>query len=185
LNIRIEMDTASVLSMLKTVKQDVLPLATARALNKTGISARSVAVKTMATEIGLPQKEVRPAVQLLKARPLCCDAVLCVVKDKRVPLIRIDPRAKQMSLGVSYRGDRGMQRSIPHAFIATMPSGHRGVYARKGRGRLPIRELLGPSLSYVFQQPAVQKAIAETVTARWPLCCEQESRYYLHKRRWV
>jgi len=49
--------------------------------------------------------------------------------------------------GVSYRLSRTAGRKrIEHGFIATMPSGHRGVFARKRPSRLPIREARGPSI---------------------------------------
>jgi hypothetical protein len=50
---------------------------------------------------------------------------------------------------VSYRL-RGSRGRIPSAFIATMASGHTGVFARKTKKRLPIQELFGPSLGRVF-----------------------------------
>jgi hypothetical protein len=184
LKICIEMDTAPLLSLLSQLKCEVLPVVTSRALNKTGVSARATAVKTLASAIGLAQKAVRPAVELQKARPLSCHAVLFVVKGKRLPLIKIDPRAKQTRLGVSYRGAGKLGKCVPHAFIATMPRGHRGIYARKpGAGRLPLHELQGPSLAYVFTMPGVQASIHQTIQARWPTVCEQELRWELQRRR--
>jgi hypothetical protein len=170
--------------MLKELPREIVPLATSRALNKTAASAKSTAVKALAKNTGLAQNKLRPFVQLRKATPRCCDALLFVAKGKRLPLITIDPKAKQGRTGVSYRGAQGLRRAIPHAFIATMPSGHRGVYARKpGEGRLPIRELLGPSIDHVFKQPLIQEDIAAVVTARWQTCCEQELRFLLQKKR--
>jgi hypothetical protein len=56
----------------------------------------------------------------------------------------------------------GGQGSYPHAFIATVGHGHRGVFmrknalARKSSGawslNLPIFELRGPSLPHVFRK---------------------------------
>jgi hypothetical protein len=179
-----EIDTREVQALLQSLQREKIPVAVSRALNKTAGSAKSVAVREMARNIGIAQKEIRPEVQFRKATRFCCDAVLLVAKAKRLPLIKSDPRAKQGKVGVSYRGGGGLKRSIAHAFIATMPSGHRGVYVRKpGAGRLPIRELCGPSLAYVFQQPAIQSLIAEVVQARWKICCEQEVHFLLHKDR--
>lgn len=49
--------------------------------------------------------------------------------------------------GVSYRLSRTAGRKrIEHGFIATMPSGHRGVFARGQPSRLPIVEARGPSI---------------------------------------
>jgi hypothetical protein len=66
---------------------------------------------------------------------------------------------------VSYRLPSGRGR-VETGFIATMPSGHRGVFKRPGalgrrvqgpraqgsRGRLPIVELFGPSLPKVLEK---------------------------------
>lgn len=55
--------------------------------------------------------------------------------------------AKQTKHGVSYRISRAAGRKrIERGFIATMPSGHRGVFARGRETRLPIREARGPSI---------------------------------------
>ena len=96
--------------LLKQLPRDIVPLASARALNKTGVLAKSVAVKTVATKIGITQKEVRPFIGLQKAHRLCLDAVLFVAKAKRLPLIKIDPKAKQSATGVTYRGPGGVRR---------------------------------------------------------------------------
>jgi hypothetical protein len=102
---------------------------------------------------------------------------------KRIPLIKFGARGPEPSRGkgrgVSYKlGGQGKQR-VPNAFIATMPSGHRGVFVRamgahgplqgslarlaKSGGRLPIRELAGPSLGHVFARyrPEAQGIAAE------------------------
>ncbi len=57
------------------------------------------------------------------------------------------PGTKQTKRGVSYRLSRTAGRKrIEHGFIATMKSGHRGVFARGQPSRLPIVEARGPSI---------------------------------------
>ncbi|MBA7613751.1 hypothetical protein ES703_21007 [subsurface metagenome] len=57
------------------------------------------------------------------------------------------PGTRQTKRGVSYRISRTVGRkTIEHGFIATMPSGHRGVFARGDLSRLPIGEKRGPSI---------------------------------------
>jgi hypothetical protein len=182
MNIKIEMNAEPVFRMLKTLPAEIVPLAASRALNKTAISAKSIAVKNVAANIGISQKEVRPFIQLCKATRVVLDVVVFASKTKRLPLIKIDPRAKQVATGISYRGAQGLRRTIPHAFIALMPTGHRGLYARKGGGRLPIIELFGPSIDYVFKRPLVQAAIEATVKTRWGVCCEQEIHFLLQQK---
>ncbi len=180
--IRVELNTEAMTRFLKQVSKEALPRAATRALNKTGNSAKSVAVKAVAAQIGIAQKDVRPYVLLQKAAIRCLDTVLRVATGKRVPLIKIDPRAKQGLTGVTYRASGNLRRLIPQAFIATMPSGHRGIYKRvKGAARLPIHELSGPSILYVFKQEVVQDQLSKTVEERWPVVFEHEIRFELQK----
>lgn len=57
---------------------------------------------------------------------------------------------RQLKRGVKYRIGREGFKIIEHAFIATMKSGHRGVFKRVGPERLPIQELRGPSIWQVI-----------------------------------
>lgn len=62
---------------------------------------------------------------------------------------------KQTKHGVSYRISRTAGRKrIEHGFIATMSSGHRGVFVRRGPARLSIREVWGPSIWQVITDTA-------------------------------
>ena len=65
------------------------------------------------------------------------------------------PGTKQTKHGVSYRISRTAGRKkIEHGFIATMPSGHRGVFARGQPTRLPIKEARGPSIWKIITDTA-------------------------------
>lgn len=63
------------------------------------------------------------------------------VRGDRVPLSAYPHR--QIRRGVSVQVNRGQRSMAEGAFVATMKSGHRGVYMRKEGARLPIRELMG------------------------------------------
>jgi len=45
--------------------------------------------------------------------------------------------------GVRVEVNRGRQTLIKGAFIASLTSGHVGIFRRRGKGRLPINEMLG------------------------------------------
>ena len=74
--------------------------------------------------------------------------------------------------GVTYKLTGGKNR-IANAFIATMSSGHKGVFVRAGVSakksagawskNLPIAELYGPSLGHVFAKfrPSAEARIAQ------------------------
>ena len=78
-------------------------------------------------------------------------------KAKPVPLLAFG--ARQTKRGVSVEVTKGKRTIIPHAFIATMQSGHKGVFVRKGskqiarkgsyvgKARQPIKELFSASVA--------------------------------------
>lgn len=63
------------------------------------------------------------------------------VSGEPVPLVAYPHR--QTKKGVSVEVNRGKRTLIPGAFPATMGSGHKGVFRRRGTARLPIEELRG------------------------------------------
>lgn len=85
-----------------------------------------------------------------------------------VPLIEY--RATQRKRGVSVNVS-GRRQMIRGAFIATMESGHRGVFQRRGRERLPIEELYGTRVSDVATNtgfiPRVQEFLQSTFEENW------------------
>lgn len=70
--------------------------------------------------------------------------------------------------GVSVRLG-GKTRRLKSAFIATMKSGHEGVFRRRGKGRLPIRELWAPRLSNMMLDdgviPGIQSKAQERIAS--------------------
>ena len=78
------------------------------------------------------------------------------------------PGTKQTPHGVRYRVSRTEgRRMIEHGFIQTMPSGHRGVFARTRGTRLPIGEKRGPSVWKIIQgAPGLLKAVTDAAGDR-------------------
>lgn len=140
------------------------PAIVARSLNRAGVSGRTAITKAVVADTGLMTKYVTREIGLEKATQ-ASHKVAVTIKGRRIPLIAFSARGPEPSRGrgrgVSYRLPTGRGR-IGDAFIATMKSGHRGVYRRKpGASRrgpkatrplLPIMELRGPSLPHVFEK---------------------------------
>jgi hypothetical protein len=132
------------------------PIAVMRALNRTIASANTQAVRAISADLGgIKQSHIRDGILVVRATPGKLEASLNVT-GKRLPLI--DFKAKQTATGVAYQLPTGRD-FVPHAFIATMRSGHRGVFLRRGRKRLPIAELRGPSLPRVFTRERILAAV--------------------------
>lgn len=111
---------------------------------------------------------------------------------KRMPLFYFKAKGPEPSKGkgrgVSYNLLGGKNR-IPNAFIATMSSGHKGVFVRASGGsakksagawskNLPIQELFGPSLGHVFAKfrPAATARISQAFDAAFEHELERLSR---------
>lgn len=172
----IRVDTASVELALAGVKQGV-PRATTRAINRTLTTVRAAAGREIAADIGVPVRQVTASIALMRARFDTLRGLLRVT-GRRIPLIALGARGPEPSggkgQGVSYALG-GERRRIQEAFIATMRSGHRGVFKRKlpslrkSAGalskNLPIVELFGPSIPRVAAKESILSAL-KSVGAR-------------------
>lgn len=154
------------------------PRVCARALNRSIVTGRTVMLKVVAQDTHLKQSTVRKAFRTDQAKTSNLVARLTVT-GARIPLIEFGARGPEPSRGrgrgVSARLQGGRGR-YPDAFIATMRSGHRGVFKRVGTGgsksrgawskNLPIVELHGPSLPHVFSKyiPTGMTAASEALT---------------------
>jgi hypothetical protein len=58
-----------------------------------------------------------------------------------IPLVAYPYR--QTKQGVSVEVNRGKRTLVKGSFVATLKSGHEGIFQRIGKARLPIKELLG------------------------------------------
>lgn len=146
-----EIDVAALQKDLDSIGR-AAPVVMARSVNKAGLAGQTAMVKAIGADTGISAKAIKREIRLDKATRTKPILVIEVV-GKRIPLIEFGARGPVPSRG---RG-RGVTAKLPtgagiypHAFIATMPSGHRGVYQRRKIGRLPIRELFGPSIPGVF-----------------------------------
>lgn len=150
--IQISIDGKSTVTANLQGRSANLSRAMVRAINRSIGSVRTVIVRAIAGDVGLKQKDVRDALRFQQAS-LARPSALIAARLKRIPLIDFratgpDP-SRGKGRGVAYKLSGGKNR-IGNAFIATMPTGHRGVFVRKAKARLGIRELFGPSLGHVF-----------------------------------
>lgn len=88
------------------------------------------------------------------------------IRSSRKPIPLYDfPGTAQAGAGVRTRA-WGKSQVVRSAFIANMRSGHRGAYRRRGRSRLPIKELWGPTIYGTFATPEVQSLIRTNLQDR-------------------
>jgi hypothetical protein len=102
---------------------------------------------------------------------------------------------KQESRGVGYDLGRG-RTIITNAFITevfgkpgrltaiiTGRAGHRGVFTRGGKSRLPIYEKFGPSIEEVYTESGILSHIIETTNEKFPKEVDSQINLILERRR--
>ena len=165
LNISIIPDTA--LSHWQHVLTDkAVKQATLRALNKTARWLRTQVARDTAKSLSIKVSAVKKDLLLLRPNRQHMQAGVALAKHAGVIQAVKLGTPKQMQQGV-----RTGKRFWSKAFIATMPSGHRGVFRRRGHARLPIQEMrlvVTGRMATVMQDLADDKAAAyfETVFTR-------------------
>ena len=173
--------------MLRDIPKQ-LPRIMSRALNKTATAARAEIVRKIAGEIKLKQKTIRENIKLNRATFRHWLAAI-TISSKKIPLIEFGGR--QLKSGVSYQISRtGGRKKILYdpetnrVFIAVMKSGHRGIYERRGPGRLPIRELMGPNIQSVFKNaPGLAEKVITETQAKLVHNIDAQIAYVIAKRR--
>jgi len=167
-----------VLARMEGFSRDVVEKATVSALNRVADQAVTQAAREIRDKgYNFKAARIKAAIRVIRASTGKLTASVRV-KRKPTPLIDFDARETRKGVTVKVQGKRAV---IPHAFIATMPSGHRGVFVRKDGGthlykrkggriistQLPIRELYGPSIGAAYANDAIQEAMARSIASNF------------------
>ena len=150
------------------------------ACNRAAASVRAEAVRIMRKVYpGFKAAAIRATMQIIRATQMRPTATVRV-RGRRTPLI--DFSARQTRVGVSVR--IRARKVVKGAFIATMPSGHRGVFRRTGkfglRGnpkRERIAELKTLSVPQALEQEQVLVLLKEFALARYELELKREIKF--------
>lgn len=206
IDINVKADITGALRRFDLMREDATR-AIPRALNRTLTTAQSQAAREIVDAgYGLKVSAIKKSLDLTRAVPNRLTAILRAT-GRPIPLIAYG--ARQTGKGVSVNVLHG-RKVIAGAFIATMPSGHQGVFVRVGaadskglaahgistgkaqrsprgaggkRHGLPIRELYGPSIPKAFANRIVREALTQAVKDRFPTALDQELRYLKLRKR--
>lgn len=190
----IQIDTKLVERELQGLSRDIKEKALSSALNKTASRARTAAARAIRDQYQLSSRAVRNAIRIKRSNYQTLTATM-LVEGKPFPVMAFG--ARQNKSGVSFRL-KGRRVMIPHAFIATMSSGHKGVFARGGYpksvgvintgetwggkfkfgvNRTPINELKTFSVPYAFMNSSVQRELRYQITEIFP-------KLFMHEIEW-
>lgn len=173
--IRIVRPVVSVEEAVKKLRREFADLTgaefsqgTARAINRALQKGRTEANRAIRAKYTIKASDVSKALKLANARPSQLYGEL-IAQGKPIPLKFF--KHKKTNKGVDVEVKKGSKQSIRSAFIATMASGHRGVFGRgeyqsrdfkwrakrlKKKGNdTPITELHSVSIPSAFSQQKV------------------------------
>ena len=198
---RIEVRTTIRAAMrdLRAKQRAIAQAALPRALNKVAAQVRTQAARELKARYGIGVRNARDRLYISRARSGNLIAKV-IAEGKPFPLIAFRAR-DQRPRGVVVT-IRGKQRRFPSAFIATMRSGHRGVFARgrytRGRsgfqfgnfysraqgrkGRALINELFTSSAPQGFRTREITQRLVDLVNQKFPGVLAHEIAHALRRR---
>ena len=159
--------------------------AEARAMNKAAITVRKDAVTEIRQVLNLKAKDVRENIRITKASP----SRFTVSFSSRLVGVPITTggsskphfKGRQIKAGISYKPFRTSGRTtIKGGFAHSTLAGGR-AFKRRGRERLPIKQLYGPSVQSVFRRKQVQAAMDAAWARRLETTLRQEENFELKK----
>lgn len=140
-----------------------IDLAAVRAINRVSTTARTAALKHTRQDWNIKAGTLRKYTKIKRARR--GDGTLVFsIRSEPVPLIEFAARSTKK--GATYKVKRRVGRQLlKSGFIATMKSGHKGVFTRKSGARLPILEHKVITPTSMFDQGA-DKVFINTVNEK-------------------
>lgn len=134
-------------SGLFAIEPGAVKRAMIRALRKAGATGqrdmRSEANKRIRARKRISSKYITRAMKLRRSGGSDPSAMSWALELSGDPVPLIAYPHRQTKKGVSVEVNRGKRTVVRGSFVATMVSGHEGVFRRRGPQRLPIQELLG------------------------------------------
>ncbi len=188
-NIQVWSDIRAMSKGLNALSKTGVPRAIARATNKSLLKTRTQARKAIGRKYNLPAKVINPEITKRNATRTNPSAYI-QGRGSQIPIFKTKGSKTQKRLGVSVNTGTG-RRVIKHTFIATMPSGHVGVYKRRVGGRvqriryineqgkpqtktLPITELQFPSTAHMITNPSNATKLFNFFTNDYPIQVQRQ-----------
>lgn len=173
----VELDTRQAVSEIRKkfrqLTSNEIALGQARAINRSLTKGRTMSSRSIRKDYKAKAGDVKKRLDLQKASRVTLTGHIGA-DTKPMPMMLFRP--SQRRDGVSVRITRTRKR-LRGAFMATMPSGHRGVWARGRytadgfkfmRARLPITELRTVSISSTIKNRDVESRIGKEIGEFFP-----------------
>jgi hypothetical protein len=149
LEIKADWHTAEVKALMRRLQAPRLHQALSVSVNTTAKQVRTFAARIVAKQGGLKRGDVDPSIRIYPySTPKTLSAT---VRGSGRPIALVKFSARQTKAGATANA-WGVRKLYKHTFIATMKSGHTGVFVRETKKRNPIKELWGAGVTQVMSQ---------------------------------
>lgn len=156
--------------------------AVAATLNRVAEGMKTEAARIIAKTYNIKNKDVKSLgnVKVTKANTSKLE-ILLTSKGGNIPLIKFstNPNAPRRVKMLKASVKRGGKKPVPGAFVATMKSGHTGVFERMGAKRNPIGEKYGPAVPIMMNNQDVADHLNEQANIRISKRLDQEMKRVL------
>lgn len=188
IRLNVKREASFIAGRLQVDNRNKIAKATIRALNRAIDKAQTEANKAIRERYNLKARSVRQAFQKIRAhRNQAVYAAELRVSGAPIRLVEFGARWSGMKqpVGATVQVLKGGPRkAVRTAFIATMKSGHRGVFVRSGRmgrNRNPraerISELVGISIPRAFAARVVREATGKAAREMFGRTFEQQLKF--------
>jgi hypothetical protein len=156
--------------------QKAFEKAVLRTVNKLIVKGRKAATQQVRQVYAVKAGDLKDHTKIYRANRSRPEAKL-VIRGRKMPIILFG--AKQKAKGTTVRIKKaGGRKLIQSAFIATMKSGKIQVWLRKGKSRLPIRQLFTVSPPKMFEKEG-EKSFQEIIRRDVGPTLKHELQFYL------
>ena len=145
------------------------------ATNKAAVSGVAKTVQHIRSDYNIKSSEMKKDLKHYKAS---LQNIIYKIRIKHKAKALSKFRARQNKKGVAASIKKGKRKTYLGTFMATMRSGHIGVYKRKGKQRLPIKELYGPSTMELFSSEESKKVLEKSFFEAFKKRFLEEKRRY-------
>ncbi len=141
--------------------------AVANATNRAIAKGRTTISKEITNEFTIKAKDVKAILSLQKATVSRLGGlvksvapVTTLIRFKTTPKTVTKKRPAALKVTVK----KGGYKTLAGAFIAQTKSGHIGVFERSKESRLPIKQMMGPSIPYMAKGVNVSNTVQKDMT---------------------
>lgn len=176
LTVSVQSNVREQLDRLSKARRELKEKAIVRALNRTVDNVRAAAVRKIRETYTLKAGTVRQQMSVEKAWGGRLSASV-VANGRPIPLYEFAARWSPRMPGASFAVKRGQRKTLKNTFVATMQSGHTGVYERQGKQRLPIDEKYSVGIPGMFGAKEMTKALSSVGVERFQINLAQQIRF--------